>query len=103
MEPITVENMKTVKIKLKGDGKDYQFRIKHKTSDYYSYIKSFSTNGNWQTIELNLSDFYPSFRGRKLDIPNFDKNSIQQISILIANKKNESFELALDKIELNSK
>ena len=103
MEPITVENMKTVKIKLKGDGKDYQFRIKHKTSDYYSYIKSFSTNGNWQTIELNLSDFYPSFRGRKLDMPNFDKNSIQQISILIANKKNESFELAIDKIELNSK
>ena len=102
MRPINVANMNSIKIRIKGDGKDYQFRIKQKASDYYSYIKSFSTNGNWQTIELKLNDFYPGSRGRKLDMPNFDKNVIEQISILIANKKNETFEIKIDKIELVS-
>ena len=103
MDPIKVKNMNTLKIRVKGDGKDYQFRIKNKASDYYAYIKTFSTSGSWQTIELKLSDFYPGFRGRKLDMPNFEKNSIEQISILIANKKNEKFELEIDRIELISK
>ena len=33
------------KIKIKGDGKDYQFRIKSNRDDYYSYIISFKTSG----------------------------------------------------------
>ena len=99
-KPINVRKMNSLKVRIKGDGKEYQFRIKHNASDYYSYIKSFSTSGKWQTIELKLGDFYPGFRGRKLDLPNFNKNAIEQISILIANKKSESFEIEIDKIEL---
>lgn len=99
-EPINVGKMNSLRLRIKGDGKDYQFRIKHNASDYYSYIKSFSTSGNRQSIELKLSDFYPGFRGRKLDMPNFNKNTIEQISILISNKKNEAFEIEIDKIEL---
>ena len=99
------EKIKTTKdskilIRLKGDGKDYQFRIKDKSSSYYSYITTFKTTGKWETIEIKLSDLYPSFRGRKLDLPNYDKDSFEEIVFLIANKKNESFQLVLDKIEL---
>lgn len=99
------EKMKTTKdskilIRLKGDGKDYQFRIKDKSNTYYSYITTFKTSGEWETIEIKLSDLYPSFRGRKLDLPNYDKDSFEEIVFLIANKKNESFQLVLDKIEL---
>ena len=101
MDQITIQESTTIRIKVKGDGKNYQFRIKNKNSDYFSYITTFSTSGDWQTIELKLKDFYPSFRGRKLDIPNFNKKTIEQISILIANKKKESFSLEIDKIELN--
>ena len=43
---------------------------------------------------------YPSFRGRKLNQPNFDNAYIQEIGILIGNKKEENFKLILDKIEL---
>ena len=32
---------------------------------------------------------YPSFRGRKLDKPNFPKEYIEEIGFLIGNKKNE--------------
>lgn len=103
MNPADVKHFNAIKLTIKGDGKDYQFRLKHKTSDYYSFIQTFSTSGEWQTITLNLNEFYPSFRGRKLDIPNFNKNSITEISFLIANKKNEAFELQIDKIELVNK
>ena len=34
-------------IKLKGDGKNYQFRVKANSKDYYSYIAPFSTTGDW--------------------------------------------------------
>ena len=100
MKKFKCENLKTIKIRLKGDGKDYQFRIKNKSADYFSYITTFSTSGDWETIEMNLEDFYPSFRGRKLDQPNFNKGSMEQVSILISNKKNESFKLEIDNIEL---
>ena len=90
-----------VHIRLKGDGKEYQFRIKDKATSYYSYITTFKTSGDWETITIQLSDLYPSFRGRTLDLPNFKSDSFEEIVFLIGNKKNESFQLLLDKIELD--
>lgn len=89
-----------VLIRLKGDGKDYQFRIKDKSNSYYSYITTFKTTGKWETVEIKLSDLYPSFRGRKLNLPNFNSDSFEEIVFLVGNKKKESFQLVLDKIEL---
>jgi NADH dehydrogenase [ubiquinone] 1 alpha subcomplex assembly factor 1 len=87
-------------IRLKGDGKAYQFRIKDKSNNYFSYITTFETSGEWQTIEIKLADLYPSFRGRKLNLPNFEAASFEEMVFLIGNGKNESFKLMLDKIEL---
>jgi hypothetical protein len=85
---------------VKGDKKTYQFRLKNKRRNYYSYIYNFNTNGEWQTIEFLLSDLSPSFRGRKLNQKNFNHNQIEELAFLIANKKNENFNLLIDKIEL---
>ena len=87
-------------IKLRGDGKTYQFRIKSNSGDNYSYISNFVTSGEWQEIVIPLKDMYPSFRGRKLDKPNFPKEYIEEIGFLIGNKKEETFKLLIDKIEL---
>jgi hypothetical protein len=95
----TTKDSKVV-IRLKGDGKAYQFRIKDKASAYYSYITTFQTNGEWQNVTIPLKDLYPSFRGRTLDLPNFAGGPIEEIVFLIGNKKNESFQLVIDKIEL---
>lgn len=97
---IEIQNRTTIKIRLKGDGKNYQFRVKKKSSDFESYITTFSTSGNWEVIEIKLKDLYPSFRGRKLPKSNFDAPQFEEISFLIANKKNESFKLVIDKIEI---
>ncbi len=89
-----------LKMRIKGDGKDYQIRIKHNRRDYYSYIYTFSSPEDWATVEVNLKDMRPSFRGRFLDMDNYNHDSIEELTFLIANKKEESFELMIDKIEL---
>ena len=43
---------------------------------------------------------YPAFRGRKLNIENYQGEKMQEIAFLIGNKKNENFRLEIDKIEI---
>lgn len=95
-----VQSYKTLVLKVKGDKKRYQFRIKENSEDYFSYIQYFETNGEWETIKLPLKDFYPSFRGRKLNQPNFSGEEINEVRFLIANKKGEAFTLLIDEITL---
>lgn len=99
-EKINVSKDSKVIIKLKGDGKEYQFRIKNNRNTYYSYITNFKTTGDWETIIINLKDLYPSFRGQTMNIPNFTGDSFEEIVFLIGNKKNESFALVLDRIDI---
>jgi NADH dehydrogenase [ubiquinone] 1 alpha subcomplex assembly factor 1 len=89
-----------VVLRVKGDGKNFQFRIKDDITNYYSFIGMFSTDGNWQNIEILLSEMHPAFRGRKLNIGNFSSNKIEEIAFLIGNKKEEKFSLEIDKIYL---
>ena len=100
MPKMKILNNKIVSIRLKGDGRNYQFRVKNNDRDYFSYITEFSTNGKWQDVKIPLEDMYPSYRGRKLDKPDFNHSQIDEVSFLIANKKNEVFQLLIDKIEL---
>ena len=94
------EDFTKVRLKLKGDGKNYQFRLKHKNSDPESYIITFPTTGEWEEVIINLNEMFPSFRGQKLKSPNFDKSFFEQICFLIANKKNESFRIEISEIAL---
>jgi hypothetical protein len=95
-----VKGFKEVIIKVKGDGKKYQFRVKDNSSNSHSFIASFETNGGWQTIHIQLSDMYPAFRGRTLSIGNFSSESIEEIAFLIGNKTAENFKLEIDTIYL---
>ena len=99
-EQLQIQKYTTCKIRVKGDGKAYQFRMKTSRDDRHSYISHFETTGEWETIEIPMEKMYPSFRGRKLDMPNYPGEKLAQISFLIANKKAEAFELELDWIVL---
>ena len=95
-----VRGYSTASIRLKGDGKRYQFRVKSSSSDYHSYIYYFETSGKWQTIDIPLAEMTPSFRGRTLDIPNYEGGTMEEVAFLIANYKAESFALEIDNIIL---
>ena len=43
---------------------------------------------------------YRAFRGNKLNIPNYPIITLEEIAFLIANKKEESFQLEIDSIIL---
>lgn len=98
--PLNVQDKSKLVLRLKGDGKRYQIRIKDNSRRYYSYITYINTSTDWETFELDLGDFYPYYRGYKLNGPNFDHTSIEELSILIGNKKAESFQLLIDHIAL---
>lgn len=85
---------------VRGDKKRYQFRIKASQREAYSYVQNFETNGEWQRIVLDLADFYPTYRGRILDLPNYTPSTLSEIRFLIGNKTAESFHLDIDKITL---
>ena len=96
MKTVAVKSNSTIRIRLKGDGNSYQFRVKDKRRHSYSYITTFDTTGEWQTLEFTLADFYPTFRGRKVDLPNFDGDTIEELRFLIGNKKPQRFKLLIE-------
>lgn len=100
LKPVSLKEKKVFSIRLKGDGKKYQFRVKSKRSNYYSYIYEFQTTTDWQTIEIPITELYASFRGRTIDIPNYDGASLEEIAFLVGNKKKEDFQLLIGKIEV---
>ena len=99
--PKNIANYTKVTLRLKGDGKSYQFRAKSDKYSRHSYIYHFETTEDWQTLEIPLQKMIPSFRGRILDMPNYPGKTLEEIAFLISNKKAEDFNLEIDWITLH--
>lgn len=91
-----------VRLRVRGDGRTFQFRIRtDKGFDGMSYKIDFPTTGEWQEIELDLTDFQASFRGRILsNQPKLRSEDMQQIGFLIADKQAGAFSLEVDWVGL---
>lgn len=90
-----------IRIRVKGDGRTYQFRIR--TSEAYdgvAFKSEFQTSEDeWLEIDLPFDRFLPTFRGRILEnIPPLDPAAVRQIGFLIADKTAGPFELQVDSI-----
>ncbi len=99
-DAIVNKDCQNVAIRLKGDGKRYQFRVKSTLDQRHSYVAYFETSGAWQTVVLPFETLYPAFRGQKLALPNFDGKNLSEIAFLIGNKNAETFHLEIDWIRL---
>lgn len=95
------EEIKYIVLRVKGDGKQYEFRLKNDLYQSVSYVHPFKTSGEWETIRLAIGEFYPQYFGQKLNRPNFNYKNIEQISFLISNKREEDFKLLIDNISMN--
>jgi monofunctional biosynthetic peptidoglycan transglycosylase len=94
---------KKIKLRVKGDGKIYQFRMRStRNFDGISYTLDFETDKDkWEEIELEVEDFDPTFRGRVYpQYGKFKSSELQQIGILIANKQVGKFHLEIDWIRV---
>ena len=54
LEKIDIKEGAYFQIRLKGDNKEYQFRVKTNRRDYYSYVIPFKTTADCETITIPL-------------------------------------------------
>lgn len=97
---VDISKYKSFILRIKGDGKKYQFRVKSSLNEYHSYKYEFETSNKWQEIEILFDQLNPTFRGRMLTIPNFTNKKLEEICFLISNKKEEDFNLEIDFIKI---
>ena len=98
--PMDVTAYTTALLRVKGDGKAYQFRVESEPGLRHNYVYTFATSGEWETIEVPLAEMYAEHHGNRLDLPNYPGKILSQIRFLIANGEAETFTLLIDRIEL---
>lgn len=92
---------KHICIKVKGDGRDYQFRLRNNRSfDGYAYVARFKTQQDkWQKFCFTPENFIAQYRGRTLSgVPEPDFNDIRQLGFMVADKKEALFRLDIRSI-----
>lgn len=97
---INIQNYQRLVLKIKGDGKRYQFRVKESHNDVHSFVHYFETDGRWQQLKISLKDLKARFRGRPVSDRLFSNTVLEEIGILIANKTDEDFQLLIASIYL---
>lgn len=93
---VTWDSNKFFEIKLLGDGRNYQFRLRtNRNVDGVAYVANFKTEKNQiQTIRFKLSDFTPQFRGRLVQrAEKLDFTNIAQMGFMLADKREGGFML----------
>jgi len=90
-----------IRIRVKGDGRVYQFRIH--VDDYFDAVafkRDFQTTDDiWVEIDLPFASFVPTYRGRILENEKpLVAARIRQVGFLIADKSAGPFNLIVDKI-----
>lgn len=91
-------------LNVRGDGRSYQLRLA--SSARYrgipiSYGRSFPTEADtWTEVRIPLAEFSPSVRGFALSGPALDPSSIQEIGLLIADKREGRFKLEVASISM---
>lgn len=99
LERIEVKNFYAFVIRLKGDGKKYQFRCKSKNQQRHSYIYSFTSKKDWEILTIPFEKMAPFFSGDSLQMPNFHGDYVAEIALLIGNNIEEDFSLEIDYIK----
>lgn len=100
MPTIRIEGLTTAVLRIKGDGKRYQFRTKTSDRERFSYVTNFQTSGDWEEIEIDLKTMKPKFRGRSLDMDDYPAEMLSEVAILIGNKEEQDFILEIDWVRL---
>lgn len=97
-----LDGYEALEIRIRGDGRTYQFRLRSDDRfDGIAYRQLFTSRADeWMTIRLELRDFVPVFRGRKvMDAAPLSADRIRQVGFLIADQKPGIFRLEIDWIK----
>jgi len=88
-------------LEVRGDGKRYKLNLRTDNSfDGVNYQAQFDAPaGVWTSCRLVSADFLPTWRGRSVpDAPPLDTARVRQIGLMIADRQEGSFSLAIARI-----
>jgi monofunctional biosynthetic peptidoglycan transglycosylase len=90
----------SVQLRVRGDGRTYQFRLRQDDRfDGVAWRSEFSTDGEWQTVDLPFDQFRPVFRGRQVpEAGPVTPAAIRQIGFMLADKVPGPFTLEIRSI-----
>ena len=100
-----LSNEDGIYLKVKGDGRKYQFRIQSKASKWANYSNEFKTKKDLvQTFYLPFKDFKPSWRGRRLsNLPTLKGEDVVGIGFLLGDKIQGKFKLEIIEVGATTK
>lgn len=86
-------------LRLKGDGKAYNFRVRT-PKGRHSYALTFPTKGGdqWETISVPFDAMEATFHGETVEVPNYAGENVVEMQLLIGNGKEETFEILVESI-----
>lgn len=91
-------------LRVKGDGRTYQLRLATDATvrgSSVSYGADFPTTaGQWTEARIPFDTLVPTFRGEQLSGPRLDLAKVEEIGILIGDKREGAFSLAVDWISV---
>jgi hypothetical protein len=91
---------KGVKLRIMGDGRSYQFRVAtdaRMKGSRIDYAADFPTEeGKWLEVRIPFSEMKPTWRGRKLKGPELNLGKVEQLRVLLGDKREGSFSLMID-------
>jgi monofunctional biosynthetic peptidoglycan transglycosylase len=103
-EPLDVRGseQEVIRLRVRGDGRQYQLRL-YSASDGTTYRAIFDTRPDtWQIVELPLSGFQATWRGRALNRPPIRPSDIGGLGILLADGRDGTFAIALSWVKLSN-
>ena len=95
LDNINLSSTDGIFIKVKGDGRKYQFRIRSQASRWANYSQEFKTKKDTvQSFFLPYKDFKPSWRGRSVrNVPTLTGKDVRGIGFLLGDKVQGKFKL----------
>lgn len=98
INPLDLSAFRGVALRIRGDGRRYQLRLRMDPRDPVAYKAEFATDpGRWTEVRLPFADFEPTLRGRRPpDARPLDPGALGQVGFLIADGRQGAFELEVD-------
>ena len=101
--PLGVQGAVGYLLDVRGDGKRYKITLRTDDAfDGVNYQAAFEPPaGEWTMVRVPLTAFRPTFRGRSvLDAPALDPTRVRQIGLMIADRQQGAFALAVRSISV---
>ena len=89
-----------IRLVLRGDGREYTIVLRERRSRVSFWATFVTEDDRWQEVVIPFNDFWPNWRGRRLDYRSIDPSAIREIGVMIYDGQDGPFVLELKKLEL---